>query len=93
MINRVICVDLFDTLFQGDPFNHFLRKHEVHMVRELLRNREHGCGLIWPRCYFPNYHYNDPNDFQINSGYIGGYVDEFLSFMNVFCQYTKYNRI
>ena len=91
MINRVICVDLFDTLFQGDPFNHFLRKHEVHMVRELLRNREHGCGLIWPRCYFPNYHYNDPNDFQLNSGYIGGYTDEFLCFMNVFCQYNKYD--
>ena len=45
MINKVIFVDLFDTLFQGDPFNQFLRKHEVHVLRELLRNREHCGGL------------------------------------------------
>ena len=55
MINRVIFVDLYDTLFQGDPFNSLIRKQEIHIVRELIRNHEHVGKLNWPRCYFPNF--------------------------------------
>ena len=91
MIDRVIFVDLYDSIFQADPFNPLIRKHEIHAVRELLRNREHRGKLNWPRCYFPNFDWKDPNEFQINSGYFGGYIDEMLCFLNVYSQNTKYN--
>ena len=93
LINRVIFVDLFDTVFQSDPFSSkFIRRGEIHIVREVITNMQHVGNINWPRCYFPNFKWNDPNGFQLNSGYYGGYIDDILVFLNVFCQYTRYNR-
>ena len=93
LINRVIFVDLFDVLFQRDPFSSkYIKKGEIHIVRETITNREHLGKLNWPRCYFHDFTWVRWDDFQINSGYFGGYIEEILIFMNVFCQYSRYNR-
>ena len=93
LINRVIFADIFDCLFQRDPFSsEFIKKGEIHLVRELFTNENHLGKLNWPRCYFHDFKWVRSYDFQINSGYFAGYIDEFLIFMNVFCKYTKYNR-
>ena len=92
LIDRVIFVDLYDTLFQGDPFNEFIRKNEIHLVRELVTNNQHCGKLKWPQCYFPDFQWNDPNEYQYNSGYFGAFIDEMLCFLKVLCQYTKYNK-
>ena len=93
LINRVMFVDLFDVVFQRDPFSsHYIRKGELHMTRELVTNRNHVGQLRWPQCYFPDFTWDDLDRCQYNSGYFAGYIDEVLTFLNVFCQYTKYNK-
>ena len=90
-INRVIFLDLFDSLFQNDPFNGDIPKYEVHMMREHIQNKHNRVMKRWMKDALPNY--TTPHEFDdkytINSGYFASSLPVFSTFINAFCKYAR----
>ena len=91
-IQRVAIVDLFDTIFQGDPFNEFLPKNEIHIVDEgaVLS----GKGFVgntnrrWIRAFDQNFIFTDEildTKFWC-TGYMEGPCNYMITFLNLFNQ-------
>ena len=89
-IKRVIICDLYDVVFQGDPFHELLPKNELHIVDEgFTYNGDDMIKIInraWVEAFDPSFHFNSE---QINykywcSGYIEGPISHMINFLNVF---------
>ena len=74
--DRVIFSDLFDTLFQEDPFNTRLPINSLHLVHENIRNKRNWINYRFMRETVPGFKFdNDTFEMNtINSGYVGGHV-------------------
>lgn len=75
-MNRVILVDLFDTVFQSDPFNIQVGKaNELNVIHEglKLKKSDRNIGFLKELNYYPTR--EDLDDYYICSGYIGGTAD------------------
>ena len=91
-IKRVIICDLYDVLFQGDPFHELLPKNQLHIVDEGFTYN--GNDMIkrinraWVEAFDPSFRFNSE---QINykywcSGYIEGPILHMINILNLFCQ-------
>ena len=87
--DRVIIVDLYDTVFQGDPFNVQVQRTYINAVDENhdyyhnYINRDWINQAGWPhlQVYEWGYHY-------LCSGYLGGSAKDILHLIQVFTQYA-----
>ena len=75
-INRAIVMDLFDCLFQEDPFNTRLPKNKLHLVHENVKNIENIGTKAYIKKTFPEFILDNVtgNMETINAGYVGGPV-------------------
>lgn len=85
-IDRVIKADLFDTVFQGDPFNELLPRDSIHVTEEGLNLYCKDCDMIGPinqgELSIIGYHVNSEVFYYVCAGYFGGdatIVKNFLS--------------
>ena len=90
-IRRVIIVDLFDTVFQGDPFNSQVGGRYLNILDEGSDFTTYS-GYIneqWMR----KFNYDLPDRFAeqkyLCTGYIGGDVDVIFKFLRLFYQYMS----
>ena len=89
-INRVSIMDLFDTVFQGDPFNELLPKNAIHIVDEGATYEGNGYIANKNRQYLSAF---DP-DFNFTneiiktkfwcSGYMEGPIQHMITLLMVF---------
>ena len=92
MINRVIICDLFDFLFQGDPFNEYLPKDEIHIVHELEKLGDYGYAPTtnrdWILKFDPYYEFSfrDKLFYYFCSGYMEGPPLLMIDFLNLFLE-------
>ena len=84
LINRVIFDDLFDTLFQEDPFSTNFPKDKLHMTHENWLNKDNEIYPKWFTVYDKNFALTPEtrNLPTINSGYFGAPVGIFIAFIN-----------
>ena len=75
-IDRVIFSDLFDTLFQEDPFNTRLPTKSLHIVHENIRNKLNKVNYMFMRKTISGFKFDNVTGEMktINSGYAGGPV-------------------
>ena len=75
-IDRVIFSDLFDTIFQEDPFNTRLPTNSLHLVHENKRNKWNLGNIRFTRETIPEFQFDNVTGemYTINSGYVGGPV-------------------
>ena len=92
-IDRVVFLDLFDGLFQNDPFNDFIKHKVIHFARENMLNHFNPTSLDWIHAYDPYFTYSPSAMFvnTINSGYYGAYYEDLIVFLRVFLEHTKFN--
>ena len=89
-INRVIMCDLFDTAFQGDPFNIQINTYSLNLADEGKPYWHHWtvANQKWINMY--NSSYPLKRDLGFNyfcAAYIGGPIDQILSFLDLFLTY------
>ena len=92
-INRVIFLDLFDSLFQADPFTKSFHKNEIYICREHLKNKINLDIPTWIRQFDPNFTLSDQQKEQkpLNSGFFGAYSRDMLTFFNEFLKYSSFD--
>ncbi|EAY05622.1 hypothetical protein TVAG_263920 [Trichomonas vaginalis G3] len=81
-LNRVIVCDLFDTIFQGDPFNDYLPKNQLNLADE-----GHSIDYLnkgWIDKCAPLEGYDLDSLKVINAGYFGGDANVILNFFSVY---------
>ena len=87
--DRVIIVDLYDTVFQGDPFNVQVQKTCINAIDEnhdLLHNR---INRDWTNhAGWPHLHALELGYRYLCSGYFGGSAEDILHLVQVYCQYA-----
>ena len=73
-IDRVIYADLFDTLFQEDPFNIYFPTNSLHLVDEGIINEYNGGNLQYIKSTCPSFKLTKKMNKTktICAGYIGG---------------------
>lgn len=78
-INRFIQIDLYDTFFQGDPFNDYLPKNALHVVDE------GSVWDIWNTKWIASCggKYSDKRK-TICGGYFGGDAEHVFNFLRVY---------
>ena len=93
-LGRVIVADLYDTVFQGDPFNVQVNDQYINAVDEGLRyyaswtNRQwysHADWRRWPKLPFSKYSY-----LYLCSGYFAGSAKDILHLITVFVNFYDY---
>ena len=93
-LHRVIVVDLFDTVFQGDPFNVQVNGEYINAIDEGLfylsswTNRQwysHADWRKWPKVPLSKY-----LSLYLCSGYFGGNAKDLLKLITVFVNFYDY---
>ena len=83
-INRVIICDLFDTVFQGDPFNTQVNMYQLNVADEGMpyNHAWSHANRAWIQYSDPNYPLPRDQDFYyFCAGVIGASVDVMLNFL------------
>ena len=88
MIDRVIICDLFDAVFQGDPFHEYFPKNMVHFIDENATFRASYPNIKMMNDIEPNFTLTDEqlDSKYYCSGYMGAYVSQMIVFLDVFLQ-------
>ena len=75
--DRAIIMDLFDSLFQEDPFNSRFPNHKLHLVHENIKNKNNVGTKKFCDMTIPGFKFDKiTGEMQtINAGYCGGPVN------------------
>ena len=75
-IDRVVFLDLFDSLFQEDPFNTKLPTDKLHLVDENVKNKNNLGTQLFANHTIKGFKFDNITGEMktINSGYVGGPV-------------------
>ena len=98
-INRIIICDLFDFLFQGDPFHQQLPKNEVHIVDEGEKLGGTGEAPVTNRKWILKFdpHYKITSDdlefYYYCSGYMEATANLMVQFLNVYLSVVPMSRM
>ena len=90
-INRVIIVDLFDTVFQGDPFNFQVGGYYLNIINEGsdFTSSNGEVNEKWMNMYDFDLPDELTEEKYLCTGYIGGDFDVVYNFLHVFLQYMS----
>ena len=83
-INRVLIIDLFDTIFQGDPFTNLIDKNFIYFSSEFQSISKCYINYDWIKTIDPINYLNFANKTIINGGTIIGGLYPILKFLNIF---------
>ncbi|EAY12886.1 hypothetical protein TVAG_430500 [Trichomonas vaginalis G3] len=89
-IDRVIIADMYDTAFQGDPFNYQMEDDKLKIVDEYSNfTTEPGMtNKIWIHNFDPKLEIKD-EEIYFCTGFIGGKVTIVYRFLTLFLEYMK----
>ena len=94
-LNRIIVVDVYDTLFQSDPFNNHIPPIMMHITDERTYLKHSHTNVRYIE-RVEDYHYKVPKELLSVKYYCAGYVEGepviFLEFLNVFLRYVTNSR-
>ncbi|EAX97939.1 hypothetical protein TVAG_316040 [Trichomonas vaginalis G3] len=91
-VNRVIKIDLYDTVFQGDPFTQSLPKGAVHLLEEGLSFLSSEGNVNMDLLNALGYKVQDFNYHYVCAGYFGGDVEEILNFLSFSLTFYLFGR-
>lgn len=89
--SRVLSIDVYDTLFQGDPFNIFIKTSHIYFTLENTKFKYNFCNMNWIKTITnktANIQYG--NKSVINGGTIIGGYQPYYSFLKIFMNLTKF---
>lgn len=92
-INRVMSLDIYDAVFQGDPFTTSIESDSMYYTTEAATINSNGCNANWVR-YALNNSAEYPaikNKFIVNGGIMLGGYKPYMCFVKLFLNYTKYS--
>ena len=93
LINRIILMDLYDTIFQGDPFPEYFRSETLYFCSENLTFAKSRGNRKWLRTivhddllkYYPLH--------IVNGGTILGSADLIIKYLELFMVYVNMSRL
>lgn len=92
--NRILSIDMYDTLFQGDPFNDKIFEDKIYFTLENARFKDNVVNMRWIKRITnktANLQYNEKT--IINGGtIIGGYIP-YLVFLEIFLTITNFPKV
>ena len=90
-IDRIIVADVYDTIFQSDPFNRRIPKYMIHLVNEKFNYSSTPLNMKFINDVDNNFKFSDQdkNILYFCAGYMEGETDVFLDFLDVFLKYMK----
>jgi len=84
-INRAIIVDLYDTVFQGDPFSGFMQSNLLYLADENTKFKVCPLNIEWVENYMDGRRFRKGwmKEFYLCSGYIAGGYHQVVNFLEV----------
>lgn len=92
--SRVMSLDIYDVVFQGDPFTTHIVIDSIYYTTEAATIESNSCNAGWVRYAMNNTgDFNSMKDkFIINGGIILGGYKPYMCFIKLFLDFTKYSK-
>ena len=86
--DRVMTVDLYDVVFQGDPFNIQVRRDFINAIDEGARFIDSKTNRDWWPKYKPPLKKSELKNYYVCSGYFAGSQEMMTKFIDLFVKVT-----
>lgn len=84
LMDRVIIVDLFDTVFQGDPFTSSFHNDTFYFAKENITIDQCWMNSMWAKRAAPDLYDEIKNNTIVNSGLFMGGIIPVLHFLDIY---------
>lgn len=85
LFNRVLSIDIFDVVFQGDPFTIMMDPHCLYVCEEPIQMKNDKTNYNWVKNLIPKERYDFFKDFNvINGGIVSGGYFPYITFLEIF---------
>lgn len=92
LFNRVLSIDIFDVVFQGDPFTKMMDPNCLYVCEEPIQIKNDKTNYNWIKNLIPKRRYDYYKDFNvINGGIISGGYYPYIAFLEVFFSFFTFS--